>query len=334
MPGLPRPAPAPPMRLLFDWFRLRRSAAAAAGPAAPRVEPRLEPPLEPGLEANPATPDPAAATPTRAELDAAFLATLTGRPVAAQPLGSLAERRLLQRVAALADPARFDPAQLPRLPSVLPALLQQLRAEPVDARGVARLIARDAVLLGAIMRMAGSAQYATGDPIRTLMQAILRVGDDGLRSMVLRAIALPIWCGDLGVLARQAAPRCATHAEACAAACMAESRDQGERFEGYLAGLFAFTGALPLLRAIDREPGLAEALGGVAWSAAFEAGTATLSALAADHWQLPPTVVTAITERGGDAARPRTALGQRLDRADRGVRQALLDTPGAGAPPG
>lgn len=316
------------MQALFDWFRQRRSAASAAGSAMPRIAPVLDlPATAPAPQdavderAAPPTTTPAL---TRHQLDAAFLAALIGRPVPAARSGSVAERALLRRLAVIADPARFDPQALPRLPSVLPALLQQLRADPVDARGVARLIARDAVLLGAVMRMAGSARHATGDPIRTLMQAILRVGDDGLRGLVLRAIALPIWRGEHGQLARHAAPRFVTHAEHCAAACMADSRDQGERFESYLAGLFAFTGALPLLRAIDREPGLADALAGVAWSPLFETGISALSARAAEHWQLPVTVVQAIAERGGDEARPRSGLGLRLDRADQGVRLVLI----------
>jgi hypothetical protein len=225
----------------------------------------------PGFRLHPLKGDERAAPPTttpaltRHQLDNAFLAALIGRPVPAVRSGSVAERALLRRLAVIADPARFDPQALPRLPSVLPALLQQLRA-----------------------------------------------------------IALPIWRGEHGQLARHAAPRFVTHAEHCAAACMADSRDQGERFESYLAGLFAFTGALPLLRAIDREPGLADTLAGLAWSPLFETGISALSARAADHWQLPVTVVQAIAERGGDEARPRSGLGLRLDRADHGVRLVLI----------
>lgn len=280
------------MRSMIAWFLGRGSASAA----------RLSP--DAGLTLPRAAAAPATARPVlAAETEARFLGLATGLDIAVSD-DPAASGKALRRFGELCRADRFDVQQLPRLPAILPELLAQLRVERLDRRQLAPLIRRDAVLHGEVMRLVNSTHYGTRRPIRSLPQAIVMLGDEGLRRLVVRALARPIHHGANGSLAGHAARHYSAHAECCADLCVDLVRKQGDAFEAHLAGMFAQAGALPILRLLDRQPELVAELQGCAWAPAFESATAALSALAAAHWQLPEPVVSALSQRHADALAP------------------------------
>lgn len=64
----------------------------------------------------------------------------------------------------------------PLLPAVALELLAVSQQPRVTAAQIGELLGHDPLLAGQVLRLAGSAAYARGEPVRTLDQAILRLG--------------------------------------------------------------------------------------------------------------------------------------------------------------
>ncbi|NUS38663.1 MAG: HDOD domain-containing protein, partial [Lysobacter sp.] len=167
---------------------------------------------------------------------ARFLANALARP---EPFSEAQTAGFLARLRAASDGSGFDALRLPRLPAVVPQLLQALREDRAGMAAVARIAARDSVLAGAIIRMAGSAYYGNGEPLRSLSQAVVRLGRDAVREVVLRFALRPIHPAAPGTPVHAAGERLWAHAQCCGVACAA----LGHGFDGMLAGLAGATGA-------------------------------------------------------------------------------------------
>ncbi len=225
------------------------------------------------------------------------------------------EAATLKRVGALAE--RFDVRGLPRLPTVLPQLLRALRNDNIGAAQLARLIGRDAVLVGEMMRVTGSAHYRTAQPIHSLQHAVVLLGHEGLRRVATQHVMKPILQATAGMHGHMAGPHLWDHAERCGHACGYLGRISGcEPFEAYLAGMVVHAGNGAIVRLLDQE----SPSGGLPYSPAFLAacmqlGT-RLSLRAAEYWQLPPNVARALAERATPIAEVLSPLGKALWCAD------------------
>ena len=71
-----------------------------------------------------------------------------------------------------------------RMPGVIPQLLQSLRNPEFSGPEVARTIESDVVLVAEVLRMANSAAYNPGTPIRGIEHAVLVLGQAGLRQLI------------------------------------------------------------------------------------------------------------------------------------------------------
>lgn len=227
------------------------------------------------------------------------------------------EQVMLRRLDELCGGDRFDIATLPRLPEVLPQLLRLLKSDSADGTKVARLIGRDPVLVGEVMRVSRSAHYRTARPISSLQHAVVLLGHDGLRQMVTQHVMKPILQASAGMLGHAAGQRLWDHAERCAHASMYLAKGQGDSFEAYLAGMMCNAGVGAMIRVLDQE---APPTLGV-FSRSFLNGYVHLAnhltLRAAKHWELPPNVVEALRERLEVRSRaPVTELGNALLAAD------------------
>jgi len=292
------------------WRRLFRSRAVSVS-RAPAVAPR------------PATPVPmpaadhAAPAISQAELGDRFHRFVLGLPAAESSEPSAAELATLKRLELLST--RFDMRSLPRLPTVLPQLLRTLKSDSAAGGELAKLVGRDPLMVGEVMRVTGSVFYRAAQPITSLQQAVVLLGQDGLRRVLTQHVMKPILQANAGTLGHVAGERLWEHAERCAHACAWLGRSSGcDAFEAYLAGIICHTGTGAVVRLLDQlMPPEAEA---PALSSGFLDGCAQLAARlslqASQHWELPPRVIDAMTECQAPVTATGSALGRALAIAD------------------
>jgi putative nucleotidyltransferase with HDIG domain len=91
---------------------------------------------------------------------------------------------LIERVGNIFAAPEYMP---PMLPTVAIELLHVARYPDIDLRRIARLVAADPMLAGRVMSLVNSPVYAGTVPIRTLDQAVFRIGLNSLRDLVVQA---------------------------------------------------------------------------------------------------------------------------------------------------
>ncbi len=259
-----------------------------------------------------------------AQLDERFHRFVLGLPDYAVDEASLEERTLLRRLQL--HSVQFDVRSLPRLPTVLPQLLRSLKADNVGGAQLAKLIGRDPVLVGEVMRVSRSIYYRTLHPIQSLQHAVVLLGQDGLRRVVTMHVMKPILHASAGMFGHVAGQRLWEHAERCAHACAFLGKSTSDPFEAYLAGIVCNTGTGSVVRLLDQEaPAEVGPLTGQFLAACARLG-AQLSLKAARHWDLPANVLRALEERADGSTEPSTPLGRALACADTlAMTQVLCD---------
>jgi HD-like signal output (HDOD) protein len=91
---------------------------------------------------------------------------------------------------------------LPRRPSLLPRLMSAINSDNNSMHELAAIIGGDPALLGNLLRVANSAFYRVNDkPIENLERAVVRVGTDGIRSLVATALLHPVMSKGSGTFA-------------------------------------------------------------------------------------------------------------------------------------
>jgi HD-like signal output (HDOD) protein len=299
------------------WRRLfaARKTSPLPAPAAPKVS-----------VAGP-VPAPVDAAPPLPVVQDRFHRFVLGLPDATSEEASAPEQATLRRLEAIGE--RFDVGALPRLPSVLPQLLRELKSDRLAGNQLARLIGRDPVLVGEVMRVTGSAVYRTAQPIHSLQHAVVLLGRDSLRQVAMQHVMKPILQASAGMHGHMAGPWLWEHAERCAHAAGFLGRHGGcDPFEAFLAGMVCHTGTGALVRMLDQEapPSLGP------FSQAFLANCmrigARLSLRAVRHWDMPANVVGALAERADASAPPGSPLGKALACADALAMVQLLNERG------
>lgn len=322
------------------WRRIFRSRKPTASAK------RAQPAAVTSVRAPPIAPVVRSALPL-AEIEDRFHRFVLSVPDSNADEPSAFELATLKRLELLST--RFDIRSLPRLPTVLPQLLRALKNGNAGGGELARLIGRDPLMVGEIMRVTGSVHYRAAQPITSLQQAVVVLGQDGLRRVLTQHVMKPILQANTGTLGHAAGERLWNHAERCAHACAWLGKNNGcDAFEAYLAGIVSHTGDGAVIRLLDL---LKPAGDTVPPSPGFLANcsrlAARLSLQVAQHWELPQRVIDAMTECQAPAAPAASALGKALSVADRLAMAQLLieherlsdnpdlsqNWPGAFAPP-
>lgn len=269
-----------------------------------------------------ATPAPASG----AEVDAAWYRWLVS---ASWPAASPdTEKRVLGEVARLAQSPASGAALVPRVPDIIPQLLRTLRDENMNAADLSRQLGKDVVLVAEVYREANRPayrpRYHAGAPVDSMESAIMLLGQNGMRMLLVRVALRPVLSMQDGVLARRVAPLVWSQSEKCAlAASILAPAARANPFEAYLAGLIENVGLAVALRLIDlgcKDGALPQS---EEFIAALFRSARLLSARIAQLWDFPETVVEAIARAGRDGAPP---LAQTLALADRlGKLRMLVD---------
>ena len=297
--------------VLNMWQRLFHSRKATISRTRPLVAAQPTAPV-PAADSNPAPP-----LLSLAEIGDRFHRFVLGLPAAQSSEPSAAELATLKRLELLST--RFDMRSLPRLPAVLPQLLRTLKNDHAAGGELAKLVGRDPLMVGEVMRVTNSVFYRTAQPITSLQQAVVVLGQDGLRRVLTQHVMKPILQANAGTLGHAAGERLWDHAERCAHACAWLGRSSGcDAFEAYLAGIICHTGTGAVVRLLDQlMPVEAEAppLSSGFLGACAQLAT-RLSLQATQHWELPARVIGAMTEYQGPTTPAGAALGRTLAVAD------------------
>jgi len=199
-----------------------------------------------------------------------------------------AERELLDRVSARIDSGRFE---LPHLPATSMALLRLTRKRGVDIERLVELIHSDPVLASELLRTANSVLYATTMPAETLEAAVMRIGLDGLRTLVL-SVSVKSTVLRLGELESfsQEVWRQAFSVARIARAIGPQVRIEKDR--AFLMGLLHDIGKIALLAMLAREQRAGEKVGPALVGRVFYVHHERAGALLCEKWKLDEEMIS------------------------------------------
>lgn len=307
---------------MFRWLQSLFSSPAAA-PPQPAAVPVPSPPPAPPPAPAAAPPKPGAAPVSFEQLErinGAWNAWLFDRADGGLELSG-AETRVLEALAAIVASQQSGATLVRRMPGLVPQLLQSLRSETFSGSALSRTIASDPVLVAAVVRLANSCHQGTGQAITSVEQAVILIGQEGLRQLITTVAFRPIIDVRSGFYTRRLAPELWAHSERCAIAARRLAGAGIEPFDAFLAGLLQNVGLIVSLRIMDQvaqEMGEdRERLGSDVFLAQLARDTRRLCASIAREWNFPDTVAQALLEQGelrrGAAVSP---LGRLLKLAD------------------
>ncbi|MBE9610218.1 HDOD domain-containing protein [Chitinilyticum piscinae] len=76
-------------------------------------------------------------------------------------------------------------AKLPSVPKVVQELIASFEKEDTDIDEIARKVSHDQVITAKVLRMANSAKFSAGSSVKTIDDAVVRLGFDALRVLVI-----------------------------------------------------------------------------------------------------------------------------------------------------
>jgi HD-like signal output (HDOD) protein len=254
------------------------------------------------------------------DIDAAYYRWLTGSAAFDAP--AEVETAILDQVRALAARPGEAAELVPRVPEVIPKLLQSLAEEDVSASELSRLVVQDVVLVAEVIREANSAYYRPMTQVKTVEAAIMMLGQNGLRMLLARVAFRPVIKMQAEGFSKKAAPHVWGESERCAlaASLVAPGLTAGV-FEAYLAGLMQNVGLIVAFRLADRLCQNGTVPRSTDFGIELLACGRQMSAGIARHWEFPPEVTEAIEQAGDPDG---SVLAQALELGDRIAKLRLL----------
>jgi HD-like signal output (HDOD) protein len=247
----------------------------------------------------------AGATPP-GSLAAAWAERLINEPLSEKPLAeqptvdpktirlSRAERTVRDSVKAFVAKEQFEP---PPLPAIAQEILAACASEDVAAAQLAEIAHRDSFIAGRVLKLANSAFVSGAVEAQTLRQAIVRIGQNELRNLVLavvlkgRTFQFPE-ARDFAVMTWRHSLSCAL-----AASLIASETGWAEPHRAFLAGLLHDVGKAVVLEAymqMHRDRGDAAPSFDTAPAVAHAVHT-DVGSLVADSWQLDDALREVLT---------------------------------------
>jgi HD-like signal output (HDOD) protein len=210
------------------------------------------------------------------------------------------EAQVLETLAAILSSQQSGAALVRRMPGLIPQLLQSLRSESFSGSALSRTISSDVVLVAAVIRLANSCYRGTGNSVGSVEQAVILIGQEGLRQLITTVAFRPIIDVHSGFYVRRLAPILWEQSERCAIAARALAPELGiEPFDAFLAALLQNVGLTVALRTMDQVTKGEPLLGsGVFW-AQLARDTRTLGCSIGREWNFPDSVAQALAEQGG-----------------------------------
>ena len=204
----------------------------------------------------------------------------------------------------------------PRRPLLLPQLLRAMRNDDVSRRELSKIIARDPVLAGNLLKLANSSFYRVADrPVESIDRAVALLGTDGIRSLVAAALVQPVF--DLSKQAFARFPQVVwehTYRAATAAEAHAAIVEDTDPFAAQLLGLTMGLGSLVVFRvALEQYTRLAIRPDPAVIAALLERHTASVGRRIAVSWELSERISKALEDQAGALPfQELTSLGRSL----------------------
>jgi HD-like signal output (HDOD) protein len=187
---------------------------------------------------------------------------------------------------------------VPPCPALLAQLQQAMAQDPPDLNAVARIAASDVAMSATLMRQANGALYAADQPVRTVGQAMTRLGLDTTAQVMtgfLASSAIPADSRHLARFWEHSARRAALMG------CLARHLPGVSVDLAHTCGLFLHVGQPVMLQSVRGYPGtLVEAAARKdrtpeqTDNANHRTDHAVVGALVARLWHLPPEVMAAV----------------------------------------
>src|SRR4051794_3326644 len=245
---------------MYDWLRrifsptARGSLTDTEAGLMPIEEPVIAPAPAPDVAAAPAPKKPAMMSALqRADVNANFTSWLFDDRNQTEIFTNPIENDILAALNTIATSKQSGADLVRRMPGVIPQLLQNLRSENFSGAEMARTISNDVVLVAAVVRLANSSLYNPSQPINSIENAILILGQTGLRQLITSVAFKPILDLKSGHFTKSMAPRLWEQSEQCAIANrLVAEHEAVEPLDAFLAGLAQNVGLIVSLRVIDQ----------------------------------------------------------------------------------
>jgi HD-like signal output (HDOD) protein len=206
------------------------------------------------------------------------------------------EQKVLQALFGLLSSDLNDAIVVPRVPTIIPQLLASLRSRSVSNGEISRQIVKDVVLVGEVINSVNSALYNPADRISSLENAVMMLGEDGLRLLIAKVAFRPIINLNAGQYTRRAAPHIWAQSEKCAIACR-ELAIVLDPFEAFLTGMIKNVGLIIAFRLLDQVCEQPKFSYSRAFQQTFSSVAATLSYRIAQRWGFPSEVLVALQQQ-------------------------------------
>lgn len=190
---------------------------------------------------------------------------------------------------------------VPRLPSVIPKLLRSLKDPDSSVRDYVEIVNKDPVMSAAVLKLANSVYFnPVGSRIEEIERAVVKLGIDGLRSVLSAAVMQPIIQKDSAYFT-QAGQKIWMHSLSCAVACelIAEQRNI-EKFKVYILGLTHDIGKITIFSELCKQfhiNGEVVQPGYNAFVPLMKALSTAVSYWVAKDWELPVDISKALAEQ-------------------------------------
>jgi len=190
---------------------------------------------------------------------------------------------------------------VPRLPTVIPKLLRSLRDPDSSVKDYVEIVNKDPVMSAAVLKLANSVYFnPIGARINEIERAIVKLGIEGLRSVLSAAVMQPI-------IQRESAyfslcgQKMWMHSLNCAVACelIAEHRNI-EKFKVYVMGLVHDIGKITIFSELCKQfkkNGEEVKPGYNAFVPPMKILSPAISYWVAKDWELPTEIIKALAEQ-------------------------------------
>lgn len=229
------------------------------------------------------------------ELDTVFYGYILGVQSAMDCKLNDFEKRALHELSQLLKEDISHSSLVPRLPSIIPRIMNTLRNDTSSTANLAAEIGRDPVLVGEVIRLANSPYYRVSQETASLESAIFRLGRDGVRQLVANAAFKPLLDQKSGHFTSLSGTALWQQSEKTAIACdyMAK-QDKVDRFHAYLSGIVQNVGVIVALSVLDATFNGNDAPRSEYFRKQFTNRSRELSCIIANQWGFPEPVVSAL----------------------------------------
>lgn len=232
-------------------------------------------------------------------------------------INSVPERLIAQTITQQIRDSATRRNSVPRLPAIIPLLLQHLRDPNASAREYVAVIRQDPVVAAAVLKIANSVYF---NPYRKKIdnfeQAVAALGVEGMRFVLSAAVLQPIVRGKNSNIPQHIWD----HSMACAVCCQQlAQRAQLDPFKAYLLGLVHDVGVITLFNQLQLR--CSEFLGNQTLNAGLlvqliDELAHPLAYWIAQDWQLPAEIVRALAAQSEQPTANEPAMNTILRRAN------------------